>query len=61
MTDKLQEDLFIEWELYKDLTHKAIVNEYHEFRKTENCNVNFLDFHKEKLGIEGYWKKIGLV
>jgi hypothetical protein len=33
MTDKLQKDLFIEWELYKGLTHKAIVNEYQEFRK----------------------------
>ena len=61
MTDKQQEDLFIEWGLYEDLTRKAMVNEYQEFRKIENRDLSFLDFLKEKLEIEGYWKKIGLI
>lgn len=28
MTETQQEDLFIEWGLYEDLTRKAMVNEY---------------------------------
>jgi hypothetical protein len=61
MNDAQQDDLFIEWGLYEDLTRKAMVDEYQEFRKLENCDVNFLDFLKKKLEIEGYWKKIGLI
>ena len=44
MTDKQQEDLFIEWGLYEDLTRKAMVNEYQKFRKIENRDLSFLDF-----------------
>ena len=60
MTEAQQEDLFIEWSLYEDVTKKAMVNEYEELRKLQNCDDSFLDFLKDKLEIEGYWKKVGL-
>ena len=56
-----QEDLFIEWGLYDDLARKEMVNEYQQLRKSRDCEENFLDFLKQKLEIEGYWKKVGLV
>jgi hypothetical protein len=55
-----QEDLFIEWSLYEDLARKEMINEYQQLRKSQNCNDSFLDFLKVKIGIEGYWKKVGL-
>ena len=60
MNKAQQEDLFIEWSLYEDLTRKAMVNEYQELRKLRNREDSFLDFLKEKLEIEGYWKMVGL-
>ena len=61
MNKAQQEDLFIEWSLYDDLIRKEMINEYQELRKSLNCEDSFLDFLKEKLEIEGHWKKIGLV
>ena len=55
-----QEDIFIEWSLYEYLTRKAMVNEYQQLRKSKSFEDSFLDFLKEKLEIEGYWKKVGL-
>ncbi len=60
MTEAQQEDLFIEWELYDDQTRKGMISEYQELRKSQHCESLFLDFLKEKLEIEGYWKKVGL-
>ena len=56
-----QEDLFIEWSLYGDHDRKAMVNEYQQLRKKREYEDSFLDFLKEKLEIEGYWKQVGLV
>jgi hypothetical protein len=61
MTTAQQEDLFIEWGLYEDLARKKMVNEYQQLRREQNCDDSFLDFLKEKLEIQGYWKKVGLV
>jgi len=61
MNEAQQEDLFIEWGIYEDLTRKAMVNEYQKLRKSRNFDCSFLDFLKDKLEIEGYWKKVGLV
>ncbi len=61
MNEAQQEDLFIEWSLYEDLARKEMVNEYQELRKLRNREDSFLDFLKEKLEIEGYWKMVGLV
>lgn len=60
MNEAQQEDLFIEWGLYADLTRKAMISEYQQLRKLQNCEDSFLDFLKEKLEIEGYWKMVGL-
>jgi hypothetical protein len=60
MTEAQQEDLFIEWSLYEDITKKAMITEYQEIRKRLHCEESFLDFLKDKLEIEGYWKKVGL-
>ncbi len=60
MTKAQQEDLFIEWELHKDLARKSMVNEYQQLRKSQNCKDSFLDFLKEKLEIEGYFEMVGL-
>jgi hypothetical protein len=60
MNEAQQEDLFIEWSLYEDHARKAMVNEYLQIRKFQHYGENFLDFLKEKLEIEGYWKKNGL-
>ena len=60
MNEAQQEDLFIEWGLYEDLSRKAMVSEYHQLRKSQNYDESFLDFLKKKLEIEGYWKMVGL-
>jgi hypothetical protein len=60
MNQAQQEDLFIEWSLYEDLTRKAMVNEYQKLRKLRNREDSFLDFLKEKLEIQGYWEMVGL-
>ncbi len=60
MTEAQQEDLFIEWSLYEDITRKAMINEYLELQRERSCEESFLDFLKGKLEIEGYWKKVGL-
>lgn len=60
MNKAQQEDLFIEWSLYENLTRKAMVNEYQEQRKLRNREDSFLEFLKEKLEIKGYWEMVGL-
>ena len=37
MTEAQQEDLFIEWSLYEDITRKAMINEYLELRRDWSC------------------------
>ena len=60
MTKAQQEDLFIEWDLYEPHSQKVIIDEYRYANKGDYCKNSFFDFLKEKLQIEGYWKKIGL-
>jgi hypothetical protein len=60
MNKAQQEDLFIEWSPYEDLTRKTMVNEYQELRKSRSFEGTVLDFLKEKLEIEGYWEMVGL-
>lgn len=60
MTKAQQKDLFTEWSLYEPTEQRAMVNEYLCISEG-NCNKDrFLDFLKDKLEIEGYWKKVGL-
>jgi hypothetical protein len=60
MNEAQQEDLFIEWGLYEDLSRKAMISEYQQLRKSQSYDESFLDFLKKKLEIEGYWKMVGL-
>ena len=60
MNKAQQEDLFVEWGLYGDHKKKAMINEYQQLQKSKSFEGSFLDFLKQKLEIEGYWKKVGL-
>lgn len=62
MTKEQQEDLFIEWGLYEPSAQLSMIDEYIFLTGEGDCSKSrFLDFLKDKLGIEGYWEKIGLV
>ncbi len=60
MTKTQQEDLFIEWDLYEAHNQNVILDEYRNLNAGDYSKKGFLDFLKEKLEIEGYWKKVGL-
>jgi hypothetical protein len=59
MNEAQLRDLFTEWDLYEETAKRAIFNEYQKLRKNGGYDNLFLDFLKEKLEIEGYWKKVG--
>ena len=62
MTEEQKEDLLIEWSLYEPRAQQAIIDEYnYRIGKGDFGYNNFLDFLRDKLEIEGYWEKIGLV
>jgi len=60
MNDGQLKDLFTEWDLYNETAKKDMLNEYQELRRNGGYDTLFLDFLKEKLEIEGYWKKVGV-
>ncbi len=60
MTEKQKEDLLIEWSLYGPSQKRAIISEYREKYRGKHSKEILLDFLKEKLEIEGYWKMVGL-
>ena len=60
MTEEQRDDLIIELSLYSPSQIREIVADYQQRRKTSDCNFPFYEFLKEKLEIEGYWKKVGL-
>jgi len=61
MTDEQIKDLFIEWSLYEPHEQRSMIREYcYEVSEEECCREMFLQFLKDKLEIEGYWKKCGL-
>ena len=55
-----QEDLLIELAPHEVLTRKAMVSAYQQLRKLQFREERFLDFLRDKLEIEGYWKMVGL-
>lgn len=62
MTSDQERDLLMEWGLYGPSAQKKMIDEYLSITRTEVCNrENFLTFLKERLDIEIYWKKIGLI
>jgi hypothetical protein len=60
MTKAQQEDLFIEWELYEPRRQQAIIDEYRLLNKGNYCRNSFFEYLKDRLGLEGYWKQVGL-
>lgn len=61
MTKEQQKDLYIEWGLYEPREQLSMIDEYITHTSKGDCSKSrFLDFLKEKLEIEGYWKKVGL-
>lgn len=58
MTPEQLEDLFVEWSLYTKFEKQFIIMAFLETAKDGNGDL--LEFLKEKLEIEGYWKQVGL-
>jgi hypothetical protein len=46
--------------LYSPRQIRKFLSEYQQIPKRKNTNFSFYEFLKEKLEIEGYWKKVGL-
>lgn len=61
MTQNQQQDLLIEWDLYQPQQQEAMISEFRRRFRGNYSKANFLEFLKQKLEIEGYWEKIGLV
>ena len=60
MTKYQRDDLLIELSLYSPTQIRNFLSEYQQIPKRKNCDFSFYEFLKEKLEIEGYWKKVGL-
>jgi hypothetical protein len=60
MTNAQIKDLFIEWALYEPHDQRSMIEEYLRFSQGNGSKDMFLNFLKDKLQIEGYWKKSGL-
>ena len=61
MTPNQEKDLLIEWSLYSPQQQDVILSEFREKFPDSSSQAELLEFLKEKLEIEGYWQKIGLV
>ena len=60
MTEKQRDDLITELTSYSPKQIREFLAEYLQIPKRQNCNFSFYEFLKEKLEIEGHWKKVGL-
>jgi len=60
MTEEQRDDLITELTIYSPTQIRKFLTEYQQIPKRQNYNFSFYEFLKEKLEIEGYWKKIGL-
>jgi hypothetical protein len=61
MTQNQLQDLFIEWDLYQTQQQETILAEFRRQFRGNYTQNNLFEFLKEKLEIEGYWEKTGLV
>ena len=61
MTKAQKEDLLIEWDLYSESQQAPILKEFHSLFGENPSQTDFLEFLRNKLQIDGYWKKIGIV
>lgn len=60
LTKEQREDLLIEWNLYSESQQKPILEEFQKLHKGDYTHNDFLQFLREKLEIDGYWKKTGI-
>ena len=61
MTPEQVEDLLIEWSIYSKTQQEKIINEYQKTYGNELGELHWLEYLKEALEIEDYWKKVGLI
>lgn len=60
MTEAQRDYLIVELSLYNPSQVREIVAEYQQRPTPEYCDYPFYEFFREKLEIDGYWKKVGL-
>jgi hypothetical protein len=61
MTKAQKADLLIEWDLYSKGQQAPILNEFKLTCKDHCSQEDLLNFLRDKLQIDGYWKKIGII
>jgi len=61
MTPNQIEDLLVEWSIYSPQQQKAIRLQYESIYGLKTERDHWLNFLKERLNIENYWKKAGLI
>lgn len=61
MAKAQHENLMIEWSLYSPEQQKAIFQEFKANGGDVYSEEGFQNFLIERLEIEGYWRKIGLI
>lgn len=61
MNQKQKNDLLVEWSIYTPQQQAEIISEYHDKFGKIHEESHWLEFLKEKLEIEDYWKKTGLL
>lgn len=60
LTKAQKEDLLIEWNIYSASQQKPILAEFKQQYQEEYSQDDFLQFLRQKLEIDGYWKKAGI-
>ena len=53
-------DLLIEWNIYSASQQKPILAEFKQHHREDYSQDDFLQFLRERLEIDGYWKKAGI-
>lgn len=60
MTQAQKDDLLIEWNLYSKGQQAPILKEFKLICNDRCSQEDFLNYLRNKLQIDGYWKKIGM-
>lgn len=60
MTEAQRKDLFVGWALYGPQRQKEMIDEYLSISEGNCSQERFLNFLKDQLQIDGYWRKTGL-
>jgi hypothetical protein len=60
LTNAQKEDLLIEWNIYSAGQQELIWMEFRKQHKDDYSQEDFLQFLRNKLEIDGYWKKVGI-